>query len=1225
MHTLRLHATTARALSALFALTYLISTSALALEEGLLGFWSFDEGAGLESANLAGEHRVVFVEDEASLPEWVDGKIGSALHFDEMSYAKIEDYYGVGGNTPRTIAMWLKTDWQVPGGATALIGWGLNESGRRWHFKFEHTTQSIRTENQSGQNFGSDIMVTDDEWHHVASVLPEGGTTIGEVQLYVDGVLLDVNGNGAQTVDTATDPDEGAVEVTIGMGFLGTTKRFSLVTLDELAIWERGLSQEEIQIQADGGRPISEGDPNLIAPRSASLGQVTAVPPTHEGSFAIRNLGDENALTVTGIDVDGANADRFTVLDFPASVAPSESGEVRYRFDSRGESGGFLAELVIRSNDEEEAEFRVGVSASVINRNGPVAHYRLDEEAGAGEVNDTSGWDRHGAVGAEGTVVQGVEPGLAEGAAVRVADGGRVEVPGSGFEPFESFTIASWVQPDSVTGMQTLSAFGPATPDWAVLSAEGAVAWSVAGELKTATDPVLTAGQSAHVAVVYAPEELVIYVEGVLVLSEADPDPVEIQLEDSLFSLGSVGGALPFAGVIDDVQWYGRALAAEDIQWLVANPGKPIGGPVDSDGDGLSDGEEVNDHQTDPQDPDSDDDGLLDGVEIADGTNPLDRDSDGGGTWDGFERGAGTDPNNGEDDPAVWTVTTYKSQGTLDSLTQVLEMLADNTVAGDPILRQHRVVNFLGTGGGGNFDEDAPFDNIEAVDAADIDDFAVVGTTEIFVAESGIYTFGFNSDDGGRLSVSGIVVAEFAGTRGAADSLGAVSLAPGYHTVEVIQFERGGGSALEVFWDPEPGDSSDGFSSNRHQLLAASEVVREDSDGDGLDDHWENAVFGDLSRDGTGDEDGDGLNDAGEQAARTDPNVVDTDGDGLNDGAEVNEHGTLPLVVDTDGDKRSDGEEINGDFKSDPLVEDTDGDGFRDGFEAAEGSDPSDASDFPDDIGEPDLEWLAIEALPTFDGFQGGLDQRDVTFRVWIDFDPATVTEDEREMIWESGGGTVGFSLVYENGDRLVLRAAGNGGNTVTEVAHTLTADQIAAGELSVIWTFDVDNGDPATGQTIALFVDEVLVGEQAGDMDPDWTGSNAASFGEASTSFAAGGGNTALANGVAFASGEINLQKGLQMFSDFVFDPDAKPQPPVEPAVLEILTVAATDGGVVLSWRSEEGADYDVEHSSDLQTWTKINGAAVSGGAGGETAFEDDEPARVEAARGFYRALEAP
>jgi hypothetical protein len=45
----------------------------------------------------------------------------------------------------------------------------------------------------------------------------------------------------------------------------------------------------------------------------------------------------------------------------------------------------------------------------------------------------------------------------------------------------------------------------------------------------------------------------------------------------------------------------------------------------DSDGDGLSDGAEVNVHGTDPEDPDTDGDGLGDGDEINGfGTDPLD-------------------------------------------------------------------------------------------------------------------------------------------------------------------------------------------------------------------------------------------------------------------------------------------------------------------------------------------------------------------------------------------------------------------------------------------------------------------------------------------------------------------------------------------------------------------------------------------------------------------------
>jgi hypothetical protein len=60
--------------------------------------------------------------------------------------------------------------------------------------------------------------------------------------------------------------------------------------------------------------------------------------------------------------------------------------------------------------------------------------------------------------------------------------------------------------------------------------------------------------------------------------------------------------------------------------------------PVDSDGDGLLDGDEINVHGTNPLDPDTDDDGLTDGDEVnVHGTDPLDGDTDDDGLNDGDE------------------------------------------------------------------------------------------------------------------------------------------------------------------------------------------------------------------------------------------------------------------------------------------------------------------------------------------------------------------------------------------------------------------------------------------------------------------------------------------------------------------------------------------------------------------------------------------------------------
>ncbi len=58
----------------------------------------------------------------------------------------------------------------------------------------------------------------------------------------------------------------------------------------------------------------------------------------------------------------------------------------------------------------------------------------------------------------------------------------------------------------------------------------------------------------------------------------------------------------------------------------------------DTDGDGLSDGDEVNEHGTDPLVADTDSDELCDGDEIILGTNPLVQDTDGDGVIDSKEK-----------------------------------------------------------------------------------------------------------------------------------------------------------------------------------------------------------------------------------------------------------------------------------------------------------------------------------------------------------------------------------------------------------------------------------------------------------------------------------------------------------------------------------------------------------------------------------------------------------
>jgi len=65
---------------------------------------------------------------------------------------------------------------------------------------------------------------------------------------------------------------------------------------------------------------------------------------------------------------------------------------------------------------------------------------------------------------------------------------------------------------------------------------------------------------------------------------------------------------------------------------------------ADTDGDTLTDGDEVLRRSTDPLNPDTDGDGLSDGDEVRRGTDPLNPDTDRDGLIDGDEVRIGTDP-----------------------------------------------------------------------------------------------------------------------------------------------------------------------------------------------------------------------------------------------------------------------------------------------------------------------------------------------------------------------------------------------------------------------------------------------------------------------------------------------------------------------------------------------------------------------------------------------------
>ncbi len=393
----------------------------------------------------------------------------------------------------------------------------------------------------------------------------------------------------------------------------------------------------------------------------------------------------------------------------------------------------------------------------------------------------------------------------------------------------------------------------------------------------------------------------------------------------------------------------------------------------DSDDDGIKDGAETNtgiyasatDTGTNPLSVDTDSDGLNDLVETntgtfvdADntGTNPNLADTDNDGFSDGSEVKSSSDPNDDASVPAGWSVRNATSSVALNSIadTRALFDTPANIIAETNTAEID--INFR-ENAQGPFPDSRNFPVLPGQDT-DTNDYGLIASGSIFIDEPGIYTFGFNSDDGGGLFIDGEVATIDDRNRGSTTTLGAIQLAYGNHVMEFVYWERGGGAQVQLFAAKEKGDKTgDPFNIADYELLETSFSASLDSDMDGLDDGFEIKFFDDLSEGPDDDFDMDGLTNLEESESGLDPSNEDTDGDGYKDGVEdgggtfvsATETGTDPSNPDSDDDGLLDGVEDGGgtfvsatQTGSDPNKADSDGDNQKDGFEVDNSTDPND-------------------------------------------------------------------------------------------------------------------------------------------------------------------------------------------------------------------------------------------------------------------------------------------
>ncbi len=217
-------------------------------DPSLVGWWRLDDGTGTVALDSSGNGNDGQIQGN---PAWVAGILGGALQMDGAG-----DYINC-GNGPTldirdqiTLSFWIKTDGFTTDWSAIISkgdgSWRMSRSattGNALHMGFGGTTTAGNTYMDGA------ITVTDGEWHHGAGVY-DGA----EAQIYVDGVL-DVTQAATGQLASAT------YDVLIGEN-AQQTGRYLNATLDDVRIYNRALTLEEIEIVMEGEFAPIAADPS---------------------------------------------------------------------------------------------------------------------------------------------------------------------------------------------------------------------------------------------------------------------------------------------------------------------------------------------------------------------------------------------------------------------------------------------------------------------------------------------------------------------------------------------------------------------------------------------------------------------------------------------------------------------------------------------------------------------------------------------------------------------------------------------------------------------------------------------------------------------------------------------------------------------------------------------------------------------------------------------------
>ncbi|MBN2593180.1 MAG: LamG domain-containing protein, partial [Sedimentisphaerales bacterium] len=201
------------------------------INDGLIGWWTFDEGTGTTAADSSGAgHDGSFVD---STPEWVPGMYGTALKFDGTDKVEIPNHADFHLTNAMSVALWMQPEGDQASSAKLFI---KQKSGQYpYALQYDDAGQGLFATVYASTRYDTAPHIPDfpGEWAHMCFTY-DGSVLI----LYKDGEEV-------ARVNTSGQLQQNNLSLSIGCR-LDYDQNFNGI-IDDVRLFNRELSPEEVQ------------------------------------------------------------------------------------------------------------------------------------------------------------------------------------------------------------------------------------------------------------------------------------------------------------------------------------------------------------------------------------------------------------------------------------------------------------------------------------------------------------------------------------------------------------------------------------------------------------------------------------------------------------------------------------------------------------------------------------------------------------------------------------------------------------------------------------------------------------------------------------------------------------------------------------------------------------------------------------------------------------------